>query len=169
MIFIFPWRTDALIEHRPWATGAIILINVVLALTVGFVGFEYFYFRDPEPFAANRWAVTGGDFDPVTWVTSAFFHMGWFHLTVNMWFVWIFGLIVEAAERRVAAVAPQPLSSLRARSTEPSGGKSRVPASASCRSGAVSGNGSSPDSRHASTCFSASRRRSASSPSSRAR
>jgi membrane associated rhomboid family serine protease len=80
---IIPWGTDAPIYHRPVATLAIMVLNVV----------SYLFF----PAGAHPgWALELGDgLHPHQWVTSLFMHSGLFHLIGNTIFLWTFGFVVE--------------------------------------------------------------------------
>lgn len=82
-----PLRSDCPVYHRPWATGILILVNVVLFFaTLG---------MDEDTFC-TYWVLCHGDgLTPLQWFTSAFSHAGIFHLLGNMLFLWPFGLIVE--------------------------------------------------------------------------
>ncbi len=80
---IIPWGTDAPIYHRPIATLAIMVLNVV----------SHWFF---PPGAHEGWALELGDgLHPLQWVTNLFMHTGLFHLIGNMIFLWTFGFVVE--------------------------------------------------------------------------
>ncbi|HKI18226.1 MAG TPA: rhomboid family intramembrane serine protease, partial [Isosphaeraceae bacterium] len=80
---IIPWGTDAPIYHRPIATLAIMVLNVV----------SYLFF---PPGAHEGLALELGDgLHPLQWVTNLFMHTGLFHLIGNMIFLWTFGFVVE--------------------------------------------------------------------------
>jgi membrane associated rhomboid family serine protease len=80
---LIPWGTDAPIYHRPIATIALIVVNVLLFLVA--------------PSGTHEdWAlVLGNGVHPLQWVTNIFMHAGLLHLFGNMIFLWTFGLIVE--------------------------------------------------------------------------
>jgi len=80
-----PYGTDTPIYHWPFATGAMMLINiVVLALQ----------YANPE--AQADYALVHGDgIHPVQWLTSMFMHDGILHLLGNLVFLWAFGIVVE--------------------------------------------------------------------------
>lgn len=80
---IFPWGTDAPIYHRPFATIALIAINVPLFFVVPRDAYEDFVL------------VVGDGVHPLQWLTNNFLHSGFFHLAGNMIFLWTFGLVVE--------------------------------------------------------------------------
>jgi membrane associated rhomboid family serine protease len=91
MIF-FPYRTDTAVEHGPWGTLGLIAANVGVAVWLGFAGYTV-----GGSVPADAWALRYGEFDPVTWVTSAFVHASAFHVAGNMVFLWTFGLVVEGS------------------------------------------------------------------------
>jgi membrane associated rhomboid family serine protease len=80
---IIPWGTDAPIYHRPFATIALILINVLLLFVV------------PRDAYDDYVLVIGDGVHPIQWLTNNFLHSGIIHLVGNMIFLWTFGLIVE--------------------------------------------------------------------------
>lgn len=80
---IIPWGTDAPIYHRPFATIAIIAINVLLFLVV------------PRDAYDDHVLVIGDGLHPLQWLTNNFLHSGIFHLAGNMIFLLTFGLVVE--------------------------------------------------------------------------
>jgi membrane associated rhomboid family serine protease len=80
---IIPWGTDAPIYHRPFATIALILINVLLLFVLPRDAYDDFVL------------VIGDGVHPIQWLTNNFLHSGIIHLVGNMIFLWTFGLIVE--------------------------------------------------------------------------
>jgi membrane associated rhomboid family serine protease len=80
---IIPWGTDAPLYHRPYATVAMIAINVLL------------FFVVPRDAYDDYVLVVGDGVHPVQWLTNNFLHSGIFHLIGNMIFLWTFGLVVE--------------------------------------------------------------------------
>jgi membrane associated rhomboid family serine protease len=80
---IIPWGTDAPIYHRPFATFALLAINVLLFFVVPGDAYEDYVL------------VLGDGVHPVQWLTNNFLHSGIFHLAGNMIFLWTFGLVVE--------------------------------------------------------------------------
>ena len=80
---IIPWGTDAPIYHRPIATIALIVLNVLV--------FLLFPARAHEDWTL----VLGNGLHPVQWLTNIFLHAGIFHLVGNMIFLWTFGFVVE--------------------------------------------------------------------------
>ncbi len=82
-----PFGTDAPIYHRPWATIALITLNVLV-----FFGFGAAGSRD----ALADWVLAFGDgLHPLQWVSNGFLHAGFGHLFGNMLFLWTFGMVVE--------------------------------------------------------------------------
>jgi membrane associated rhomboid family serine protease len=80
---IIPWGTDAPLYHRPVATIALIVLNVLL-----FLVFPYRAHED--------WTLVLGDgLHPVQWLSNTFLHTGLFHLIGNLIFLWTFGFVVE--------------------------------------------------------------------------
>jgi membrane associated rhomboid family serine protease len=80
---IIPWGTDAPLYHRPFATIALTLINVLI------------FFLVPRDACADYVLVLGDGVHPVQWLTNNFLHTGFIHLAGNMIFLWTFGLVVE--------------------------------------------------------------------------
>lgn len=100
MFIVAPLSTDAAIDHKPWATGAIILANVAVAVLLGFPDFtvqDTFWGPAPEPPFVNSMVLQWGSFNPLQWLTHAFVQGGYIHLVFNMMFLWCFGLVVEGA------------------------------------------------------------------------
>ncbi len=80
-----PLRTDAPLYHRPWATIALIIINIVIQIWATATNYE----------SVEPWILHYGSITPIQWITSAFLHAGWMHCIGNMIFLWVFGLVVE--------------------------------------------------------------------------
>ncbi len=80
---LIPWGTDAPLYHRPVATMALIVLNVVGLLLF------------PAHTCEDWTLVLGDGVHPVQWLTNNFLHSGWFHLLGNMVFLWTFGFVVE--------------------------------------------------------------------------
>lgn len=93
---LIPWRTDAPLYHRPWGTIGLIAANVMVFLWALSAGAG-----QVEPLVLNY-----GTINPIQWVTSVFIHGSWMHLIGNMFFLWVFGLIVEGktGTRRFLAI-----------------------------------------------------------------
>ena len=80
-----PYGTDSPIYHWPFATGAMMLLNIVAFA---------FSFANPE-LHADLVLVHGEGLQPVQWLTSIFMHEGILHLLGNLVFLWAFGIVVE--------------------------------------------------------------------------
>ena len=112
-----PYGTDTAIYYWPYATIALIVINVI-AFPVQFAipsapveieaeneldevnQFDLESLIKEASMAEEpgwmRFALSHGDgLHPIQWVTSNFIHGGLFHLIGNMIFLWAFGLVVE--------------------------------------------------------------------------
>lgn len=108
-MIVIPMGTDAPIYHRPYATVAMILLNVAafFAINVALLSAVPPEADDPAvddgvqvvdrlatPF--DRFSLTLGDgLHPVQWTTHNFLHNDVFHLAGNMIFLWAFGIVVE--------------------------------------------------------------------------
>jgi membrane associated rhomboid family serine protease len=83
---MFPYSCDARLYHLPWATGALIALNV-LAFVAAATG---------QLDVGGTWLLEyGHGIHPLEWVTSRFMHANLGHLLGNMFFLWAFGLVVE--------------------------------------------------------------------------
>lgn len=83
---MFPYSCDAKLFHLPIATGALIVLNILV-----FGGFAAGRL-DP----ADGWVLEyGTGLHPAQWLLSAFTHGSFGHLLGNMFFLWAFGLITE--------------------------------------------------------------------------
>ena len=82
---LLPIRTDAAVGGRIHGTVGLIAVNVFVAFAFGF----------PEAVDATG-VLQYGRFNPLSWITNGFLHMGWAHLIFNMVFLWTFGLAVES-------------------------------------------------------------------------
>jgi len=111
---MFPLRDENPTERTPWLTFALIAANVAVWFVLQGAGAG-------EPFLDSlcAWGTIPGELtgavEPgrtvslgpstcriggATWstvVTSMFLHGGWFHLILNMWFLWVFGNNIEDA------------------------------------------------------------------------
>jgi len=103
-MIVFPTGTDAPIYHWPYATVALIVLNVALYFAVPPVaGTVRFNEKDEviedvetvSNFERYSLAVGDGSLHPVQWVTHNFLHFGLMHLAGNMLFLWAFGIVVE--------------------------------------------------------------------------
>ncbi|MDR3617811.1 MAG: rhomboid family intramembrane serine protease [Paludisphaera borealis] len=90
---IIPWGTDAPIYHRPIATVAMIVLNVLI------------FFAFPSPDYMDWSLELGGGRHPIQWLTNVFMHLGLGHLIGNMIFLWAFGIIVEGKLGAIGFVA----------------------------------------------------------------
>ncbi len=83
---LIPISTDAPVYHFPWATIAVIVVNLGL----------YIAGITPDNEAVHRYLLQyGKGLHPVQWFTAGFLHDHLATLLVNMIFVWTFGLVVE--------------------------------------------------------------------------
>jgi membrane associated rhomboid family serine protease len=80
---LIPWGSDAPLYHRPYATVALVVLNVAAFLAM------------PRGGYADWVLVLGDGVHPVQWLTNLFLHAGWGHLIGNMIFLWTFGMVVE--------------------------------------------------------------------------
>jgi membrane associated rhomboid family serine protease len=80
---IIPLGSDAPLYHRPFATLAVMAINVLAYLIV------------PRDAYQDYALVLGDGVHPLQWLTNNFLHTGFFHLAGNLVFLWTFGLVVE--------------------------------------------------------------------------
>jgi len=86
-----PYGTDAPVYYWPWATGTMVVINVVVMVM------QYLNPEGAPPYEAfSEFQLVFADgLHPAQWLTSNFMHAGVMHLIVNMIFLSIFGFIVE--------------------------------------------------------------------------
>lgn len=82
---LIPYRTDAPVYHRPWATMGLIALNLVIQI----------WATASDDASTEQLVMVYGEFAPWQWLTSVFAHAGWLHLIGNMVFLWVFGLVVE--------------------------------------------------------------------------
>jgi len=109
---MFPLRDENPTLLTPYATMAIIAINVVVWLTVQGMGASQPLLHSLCAYGSIPGALTGRLADGATidfggygcqvsgrgWstvLTSMFMHGGWMHLVGNMWFLWVFGNNIE--------------------------------------------------------------------------
>ena len=90
MIFYVPYGTDAPIYHRPIITIAMIVINYIVYVMLAASPFGSIS-ETAEPYML----AIGSGLHPVQWLTNNFLHVGFFHFLGNMFFLWIFGLVIE--------------------------------------------------------------------------
>jgi membrane associated rhomboid family serine protease len=80
---LIPWGSDAPLYHRPYATIALIVVNVV----------SFFVF---PPGNYQEWTLELGDgVHPIQWLSNIFMHAGWVHVIGTLIFLWTFGFVVE--------------------------------------------------------------------------
>jgi membrane associated rhomboid family serine protease len=103
-MIVIPTGTDAPIYYWPYATVALIVLNVALLIAVppvaGIVRLDENdkVIEDVETvsnFERYSLALGDGRLHPVQWVTHNFLHYGFLHLAGNMLFLWAFGIVVE--------------------------------------------------------------------------
>ncbi|MCA9228588.1 MAG: rhomboid family intramembrane serine protease [Planctomycetales bacterium] len=96
---LIPYGTDAPIYHLPFATGAMIALNVVASFAV-WVGTGGLWYIDSPDGETLQWVkqltlMYGHGLRPWQWVTSNFLHADILHLASNMFGLWGFGIVVE--------------------------------------------------------------------------
>src|SRR5271166_1783600 len=103
-MIVIPTGTDAPIYHWPYATAALIVLNVALLFMVPPVAGTVRLDEDDNViedvqtvsnFERYSLAIGDGRLHPVQWVTHNFLHFGYLHLAGNMLFLWAFGIVVE--------------------------------------------------------------------------
>lgn len=103
-MIVIPTGTDAPIYHRPYATVALIVVNIALLFVVPPPSLSSRFDERGEEVEApaevsnfERYALTLGDgkLHPMQWVTHNFLHDGIGHLLGNVIFLWAFGIVVE--------------------------------------------------------------------------
>lgn len=87
----FPFQIDRRLKSVPWLTIALIAVNTVIYLAVLPVERQVW---DALGFRANLGGL-------ITWFTSMWLHGDPMHLLSNMYFLWLFGSVVEDAIGRV--------------------------------------------------------------------
>ncbi|MDQ7779172.1 MAG: rhomboid family intramembrane serine protease [Planctomycetota bacterium] len=105
---ILPYKIDIETERTPHVTYALVAVNVLVFALTGFgnaAGEELFY----------RYGVVPDAPTVLSLFTSAFLHVNWVHLLLNMFFLWLFGPGVEDRLGRILfAVAYVALGALAA-------------------------------------------------------
>ncbi len=85
-MFFVPFATDAPVYHWPYGTIGIIVLNALVFFLTGHC----------DPDICEPYALAFGDgLHPVQWLTWSFLHKDIFHLAINMFVLWSFGLVVE--------------------------------------------------------------------------
>ena len=99
---MIPFRDTVKLEHTPWVTWTLILLNLLMFLYVDRLdpdlqrSFQYLHGLIPARYMRPDWAAQSGfpdDFTP--FITSMFMHGSWLHLIFNLWLLWIFGDNIE--------------------------------------------------------------------------
>jgi len=83
---IIPYNTDAPMYHFPWGTIGLAVANLVCFIIQG---------GQPGSFEENPWTMHFGTINPVEWLSNIFAHATWGHLIGNLYFLGLFGMIVE--------------------------------------------------------------------------
>ena len=91
MILYLPYGTDAPLYYRPIVTIVMIVINYVVYVIFAASPFGAINFERADPYVL----AIGAGLHPLQWLTNNFFHANFFHYLVNMFFLWVFGLVVE--------------------------------------------------------------------------
>lgn len=103
-MIVIPTGTDAPIYHWPYATVALILLNIALFFVVPPDSVAPVLDENDEVVESvenvsrfNRYALALGDgrLHPIQWVSHNFLHYGLGHLAGNLLFLWSFGIVVE--------------------------------------------------------------------------
>ncbi len=90
MLLILPYKVESVSSRPPFATLAVIGVNAVVflvTLLLGSEGREILFLQ--YGFVPDEWT------RPHTYLTAMFLHGGWLHVIGNMYFLWIFGRVVE--------------------------------------------------------------------------
>jgi membrane associated rhomboid family serine protease len=89
--------------RRPYASWGIIAVCIGIFLLMKLMPLEsqrqltYLYGMVPIRYSNPQWAASFG-LPPdryLSFVTNLFLHGGWVHITLNMWFIWIFAKSIE--------------------------------------------------------------------------
>jgi len=83
-MYLFPTGTDAPLYHWPFATGGMILFNVLV-----------FILQVAMPEQAEFFILDFGTLNPITWFSAICMHGSVSHLVGNMVVLFLFGWIVE--------------------------------------------------------------------------
>lgn len=94
---IFPIRAKNPPESTPWATYALIAINVIVFVLTS----DGLVIKES---VVDNWALKSNHFAPLNLFTSMFLHGDIVHLLGNMWFLFLFGQAVEGRLRSFSYV-----------------------------------------------------------------
>ncbi len=83
-MYLIPTGTNAPIYHWPFATGGLILLNIVV-----------FVLQTAMPELAQFFLLEYGSFNPISWFSSICMHASFGHLFGNMIGLMLFGWIIE--------------------------------------------------------------------------
>lgn len=84
MFFMFPMSSDVPVYHWPFGTAGMIVLNIVI-----------FILQCIFPEATDWFVIQYGQFNPITWFTSACMHGGFGHLFGNMIGLALCGWVIE--------------------------------------------------------------------------
>jgi membrane associated rhomboid family serine protease len=110
-MIIIPAGTDAPIYHWPYATVAMILINIAVFFAIPPGSNDPVMDENDEVIEHvitnfDRYSLAlGNGLHPVQWLTHNFLHYGFLHLAGNLVFLWAFGIVVEGKLGALAYVA----------------------------------------------------------------
>jgi membrane associated rhomboid family serine protease len=82
---ILPLRPEQGVDHFPWATLALMAVCLLMFLATVFEVIA-------EPRALY---LVYGELNPLQWFTCAVMHGDWVHIIGNMFFLYVFGVVVE--------------------------------------------------------------------------
>ena len=100
---MIPIRDTAPCYSRPWVTWSVMTLCIIIFVSMQLMPDElqrrltYLYGMVPVRYSNPGWAANFG-LPPdhyLSFLTSLFLHGGWFHLIINMLFLWIFADNVE--------------------------------------------------------------------------
>lgn len=100
---MIPIRDNIPNKRTPYVSWGIIAICIAIFVTMKLLPYEtqrqlvYQYGMMPIRYSNPQWAVAFG-LPPdgyLSFLSSLFIHSDWFHITANMWFIWIFAHNIE--------------------------------------------------------------------------